>query len=709
MGLFDQERSIIAEALTKSSDKEALKKLVEEQRYSTGTRKFSSDAEAQKALQAEETMSKGHEARLEKASQVSALMDQIKIGIQNGKINSREDIIKLLDDESKKYAQYKTFNEVPDQSAESKSRYMLAKAADVLKAQLAVIDKIPFHPKESVPGIKDDLMNSGVEGLLAEIDAAKASGAITDVNSLNIWLTEAAAPLHDTEIQAIETTFHRNEDTSKLNQANLKTFLRARAAKLLLERVDYVKTEGDLTRAASSNPFDSNAKVDDVSKVIERLKASSRGVDIAVAGLPKGEDLTRLTAELAQKVSAYHVKEKELIENDKQGRLRNSVSSAVRFLAGLAPTEAPKTEKGAVTGNTTAATAEALKSPPAKKTETQKPSSGASGMGNDPSQGKRSPREEILATLDIAHLKPKFTSITIYLPGHKGDFIIYQDKDFINPAKLKEIASRLKHDRFVSAEVEFTCNNNNSYKAFWSESSRKFVYGKNTPEEDKIPLSPSNKLIQQSINIKQKDPKKSFELALQAVKTNPTNLSALILVANKYRDLVTEGENANKQKAVEYYRKALAINPTQEDAAYNIAIIHLNKENPTIDELIEAHKLLKIVENSKNEVIAETTSRYLANSFDADEIFNQGATLHKEGKHQLAAKYYQLALEVDPEFLKAALRLGEMYLSGKGVAKDLNTAKSFLTRAYNSKTDPGVSNRANELLTSGAFDTEAAD
>lgn len=694
MGLFEREQNIIAEALSKSSDKEALTKLIDAQRIETGTRRFANDADAQKALNAEAEMAKGHEARLEKASQASALMDQIKTGIQNGKINSRQDIIDFLNKVSATHSKFSTFSQVPDQSAESKSKYMLAKAADVLIKELGGIGKIPFHPEEKVPGInKNELVNGEIETILNEINTAKGS-EITDISSLNDWLQIKASPLHDSAIQAIQKVYDDEGDITKLNEADDKTYLRARAAKLLQDRLEPFIPKDANVSALKRNPFEGNPnKEAELDTVLNKLKSSVDGNAIKVEGLPEGEDLTQISTELAKRTAAYHVKESELIENDKQGRLKNSVFSAIRFLAGLGATAGAVTGKGVVTSAGHPATAEALKNSaaannPAKASTTSTPASTTAPAT------KLTSRAQIFATLDIAHLKPKFKSMTCYYSGQGQYSATYKEEDFVNPAKLKQIASWLKKDKSISAHMEFTDKDGNNYNVMWSGSNGRFVYSKNTAEEDKVPLSPSEKLLKESSEIYSTDEKKSFNLALEAVKANPANISALVLVATKYR--LGEGVKEDQTKAAQYYKKALTINPNQEDSALRLAMIYLDKEKPEIGEMAEAYKLLEIASQSGNKSIREAAKQGMIDNYDAKEIFDWGSSDEKKDLGY-AITCYELALKVDPQHGSSALRLGELYLHGKGVKKDLEKAKQLFEIAYNSE-DAAISEKAQNLI-----------
>lgn len=696
MGLFEREQSIIAEALSKSSDKEALQKLVNDQRLETGTRRFASDADAQKALQAEEAMAKGHEARLEKASQASALMNQIKTGIQNGTINSRQDILNLLNKVSATHSKYSSFAQVPDQSDKSRSEYMLAKAADVLIKELGGIGKIPFHPKESIPGIKqDELMNEKVESLISEIEAAKASGEITDIDSLNRWLTDAKSPLEDSAIQAIETTYLKEGDISKHSEQDVQRFLRARAAKLLLERVDYFQSKSGMAASLNRNPFEGNPnKEDELQHVLNNLKSSANGNVIDVEGLPEGEDLSQISAELSKRTDAYHAKETELIENDKSGRLKNGVYSAIRFLAGFAPTEALKTEKGAITANSTAATKEAEKnSAEAAKTAKSGSSSTTSVTANP--TANLSSRAQILATLDIAHLKPKFKSMTCYysLDGHNYSQT-FKGNDFINPSKLKEISSWLKKKNGYGANMEFTDKDGKSYSVTWTGSNGRFVYSDKTPDDEKLPLSPSEKLLKESQDVYGSDKKKSFAIALEAVQANPSNISALVLVANKYR--LGDGVKENSAQALKFYRKALEVSPEQADSALRVATILLDNKDKTLGHVIEAYNLLKVASESKNGSIKSEAESYISEHYDSDKIYEWGIAKEKEDI-TYSIKCYELALKINPDHGASSLRLGELYLHGKGVRKDLDKAKMLLETAYNSL-DSKISEKAQNLI-----------
>lgn len=122
----------------------------------------------------------------------------------------------------------------------------------------------------------------------------------------------------------------------------------------------------------------------------------------------------------------------------------------------------------------------------------------------------------------------------------------------------------------------------------------------------------------------------------QADQLNPANPSILTALGNVCR------ESGAYRVAAEYYRKALAADPNYVNANYNLGLCHKSMEAP--DQAIACFN----------------TARRIAPGIPQIDI-SQGNVLFELGQHEQAERFYQAALEKNPNLVLTHETLSEYY------------------------------------------------
>jgi len=143
-----------------------------------------------------------------------------------------------------------------------------------------------------------------------------------------------------------------------------------------------------------------------------------------------------------------------------------------------------------------------------------------------------------------------------------------------------------------------------------------------------------------------------------AIKIWNKGLSIQVIPSFYYNIAVAYSELNDSDKAIHYFRNAIAVKPDYAEAYNNLAI-ELHEKNIT-DEAIEKYK----------KAISFKDNYYTA-------IYNLGNAYKDIKQYELAKSYYQKAIEIKPEFPKALNNLGDCLFH----EKKYNEALNYYTKA----------------------------
>lgn len=120
----------------------------------------------------------------------------------------------------------------------------------------------------------------------------------------------------------------------------------------------------------------------------------------------------------------------------------------------------------------------------------------------------------------------------------------------------------------------------------------------------------------------------------------------------------------NEPKAADYYKKAIAVNPTNTDLRFAYAKI-LGNQNNEEEAMNEYSYVLEHV-NSDNKEVLYTLERIFSkkltnNPKNANLLANMGAILQKQGKLDEALNYYKQAEALDPSNTNTRINTGTLY------------------------------------------------
>lgn len=120
----------------------------------------------------------------------------------------------------------------------------------------------------------------------------------------------------------------------------------------------------------------------------------------------------------------------------------------------------------------------------------------------------------------------------------------------------------------------------------------------------------------------------------------------------------------NKQKAVEYYKKAVAVAPSDLDLRMTYAKA-LDETGDDKQALKEYSYILSRASNENKEIL-HTLERVFINKLNetpenANLCANLGAVLQKEGRYEEALSYYKKAETLDPSSISTRINVGTLY------------------------------------------------
>ncbi len=173
---------------------------------------------------------------------------------------------------------------------------------------------------------------------------------------------------------------------------------------------------------------------------------------------------------------------------------------------------------------------------------------------------------------------------------------------------------------------------------------------------------------------------KAIDYCQTLLKKKPEHLEGIILLGILY------SQQKQWSNAIDCYEKAFAIDPTQENAFFNLAIAQLNDQQ--IEAAIENLKnTLKLNPNhakahrqlgqilQQREALEEAITHYkLSIENDPDHVdtyINLGAALLSSGNTLDAIQYFNKALVIDPQNFEAHYNLGATYLNTRNLDQAL--------------------------------------
>lgn len=195
------------------------------------------------------------------------------------------------------------------------------------------------------------------------------------------------------------------------------------------------------------------------------------------------------------------------------------------------------------------------------------------------------------------------------------------------------------------------------------------------------------------IYLRGKDRKHAIEQLEVISKADPMNLQAHYYLA------MLSAEAGDSVKAEEHYRQVIVLNPKFEQAYYDLATSQLAnaKTNEVFKTLGDAQKrfgenfvseFLLGVSNARVGKYEESVKHYnsaeiIARATEPKRLtalfyFQYGSALERKGDYSESVKYFEKALELNPDFYEAANYLGYMWAER---GENLERAKELIERA----------------------------
>ncbi len=157
---------------------------------------------------------------------------------------------------------------------------------------------------------------------------------------------------------------------------------------------------------------------------------------------------------------------------------------------------------------------------------------------------------------------------------------------------------------------------------------------------------------------------KKYRLLIIAIVFGILTSSCNLIANQKAKDLFEEGlkyhELGKIDEAIEYYNKALELNPEFDEAYFHRGVAYTNKrEYQTAKRDFE--KVIELDSNRQRKEEARKLLSVLENLEDAQSYCNRGLVYQNKGEHNLAMKDFNKAIELNPEFIDAYYSRGMNY------------------------------------------------
>lgn len=165
----------------------------------------------------------------------------------------------------------------------------------------------------------------------------------------------------------------------------------------------------------------------------------------------------------------------------------------------------------------------------------------------------------------------------------------------------------------------------------------------------------------------------ALKLYLKIIESTPNDPFCLFRIAYCYTN---SNQNIDREKGVEYYKKALSIDQSDKITWSNLGWLYrdLNKHQESLEcglksieidpNYVKSLRLLSYAYESLKD--PKKARDYYEQTFKLDSqnatfTFNYADFLEKNNEIKKAIPFYKKAIEINPDYVKAWIRLGEIY------------------------------------------------